>query len=261
MTRTTATPGLLAWRAPRSLTGRSQALREVVKSTPWLRRLAVTGAVRSLRRVLSAAYSRERLCFYRLDLTASALTTSAAPRRDAPARRDACASIEVASGGDVTRSSLLEHGAATADVLARRLALGDQAFSARVDGSVVSQAWLTRAAILVGELQLVLALAPGEAWTYDWFTVPAARGRGLARALVESIIESCARNGVRILWVAANDWNLPSRRLFERSGFAPVGELTYQRVLGASHRKSTLATGKPALRSAREAWPRAVFRS
>jgi GNAT superfamily N-acetyltransferase len=56
------------------------------------------------------------------------------------------------------------------------------------------------------------------------WTTPAARGRGVGRALVEACIDYCARTGRARLLLGVVEDNLPARRLYDRLGFTLTGD-------------------------------------
>lgn len=55
------------------------------------------------------------------------------------------------------------------------------------------------------------------------WTTPAARGRGVGRALIEACIAYCERTGRPRLLLGVVEDNLPARRLYDRSGFTLTG--------------------------------------
>ena len=65
----------------------------------------------------------------------------------------------------------------------------------------------------------------------DLFTVPAARGRGIARALIEAVYERAKRAGAARVYWHTHETNATAQRLYdrvaERSGF-----IVYRKLLG-----------------------------
>jgi GNAT superfamily N-acetyltransferase len=64
----------------------------------------------------------------------------------------------------------------------------------------------------------------GTAEVEDVYTVPEARGRGFARALVSRAIELAARHGADLVFIVADDNDWP-KLLYERLGFRPAGHV------------------------------------
>ena len=54
---------------------------------------------------------------------------------------------------------------------------------------------------------------------YDVFSVEAARGRGLARALCGELLRRAAAEGARVAYLQVEASNAPARRIYERLGF------------------------------------------
>ena len=63
---------------------------------------------------------------------------------------------------------------------------------------------------------------PQRAWVVNMFTEPEHRRRGLARRLMQAIIEWCGAAGVRSLYLHASD---DGRPLYESIGFKPTNEM------------------------------------
>jgi RimJ/RimL family protein N-acetyltransferase len=60
---------------------------------------------------------------------------------------------------------------------------------------------------------------PANGWIVEIGTVPAARGRGLGRALLETGLSALASRGVSRVFARIDDRNVPSVRLHEGAGF------------------------------------------
>jgi ribosomal protein S18 acetylase RimI-like enzyme len=59
----------------------------------------------------------------------------------------------------------------------------------------------------------------------DLFVDPAARGRGVAAALLDRVRSASAERGVRVLHVEVGPENLRARQLYHRAGYAENGHL------------------------------------
>jgi GNAT superfamily N-acetyltransferase len=77
-----------------------------------------------------------------------------------------------------------------------------------------------------GQLVAITKLRPGGgiAQVEDVYTVPEARGRGFARALIGRAVELANRDGHDLIFIVADDDDWP-KLLYERLGFRPVGHL------------------------------------
>jgi len=59
---------------------------------------------------------------------------------------------------------------------------------------------------------------------FGMFVLPEARGRGIARALVEAVLEQArATPGMRVVQLTVTESNAPAIRLYESCGFRPFG--------------------------------------
>ena len=66
----------------------------------------------------------------------------------------------------------------------------------------------------------------------DLFVLPAHRGAGVGRALLERVAQlACERSCGRLEW-AVLDWNEPAIRFYERAGAKAMGEWTTWRITG-----------------------------
>ncbi len=69
-------------------------------------------------------------------------------------------------------------------------------------------------------------------WLEDYFVLPAARGRGLGRALLREVARRAVARGDGRLELTALDWNTPATDIYRRQGFAPQGDWTTWRISG-----------------------------
>jgi GNAT superfamily N-acetyltransferase len=63
---------------------------------------------------------------------------------------------------------------------------------------------------------------PQRAWVVNMFTEPAHRHRGLARRLMDVMIDWCRADGMKILYLHASDFGRP---LYASLGFEPTNEM------------------------------------
>jgi GNAT superfamily N-acetyltransferase len=65
---------------------------------------------------------------------------------------------------------------------------------------------------------------PGTAQLLGMWVAPEARGRGVGRALIETIVDWARDRGIHRLGLWVTEANDPARALYEKSGFLPTGE-------------------------------------
>ena len=77
-----------------------------------------------------------------------------------------------------------------------------------------------------GELLGYLVALPGfeEMHLLNLTVVPAEQGRGHARCMLAWLVASCRRQRARQLWLEVRDSNDRARRVYQRFGFAHIGE-------------------------------------
>lgn len=107
---------------------------------------------------------------------------------------------------------------------ARRFYLG------LVDGQVGHISWVYTHRDRTRQIRL----RPGEIELNGAYTVRAFRGRGLLSAVERAILNDAKREGVRAAYTHVRVDNTASLRGVARTGFRPIGILTWRRVLGVS---------------------------
>jgi GNAT superfamily N-acetyltransferase len=65
---------------------------------------------------------------------------------------------------------------------------------------------------------------PGRAMVVSMWVAPAARGHGLGRRLLDTVVDWAKERGASHVDLWVTDGNDPARALYERAGFAPTGE-------------------------------------
>ena len=76
----------------------------------------------------------------------------------------------------------------------------------------------------------------------DLFVLPAFRGRGIGRMLLEHLAQTAASRGYGRLEWAVLDWNVDAIRFYESLGATPMGDWTTYRLTGAA--LAALAKGR-----------------
>lgn len=67
--------------------------------------------------------------------------------------------------------------------------------------------------------------APDIAHLYQMWVAPAWRGHGVGRGLLDAAVAWARLAGARVLELSVTSGNSKARRLYERAGFRPTGEL------------------------------------
>lgn len=115
-----------------------------------------------------------------------------------------------------------------------RLNAGEAVFTISVDGVLAHWGWLVRRQrrAHLSEVHQILALPPGSAVLYDFFTHPDFRGRGLYRSNLQHMLRHALEDPeTKQCFICVLDDNAPSRHVIATSGFEYVGTLHWRRYL------------------------------
>lgn len=106
------------------------------------------------------------------------------------------------------------------EVVRQRRAAGHQPWLARVGAEPVGWGWAATSAFSIGELNVDVALPPGNRYLWDFVTLPPWRGRGTYPALLQAIL---TRDDAERCWIG-HDWdNRASAQGIAKAGFERVG--------------------------------------
>lgn len=115
--------------------------------------------------------------------------------------------------------------------VARRLAVGREAFVGEVETFVgkliVTYGWVALTAEPLGDTGFSFEPPPGDAYLYDFATIPEYRGRGFYPALLRYILGELAGRGIGRAWITTAPGNHTSVRSIKRAGFALVADTDY----------------------------------
>lgn len=92
--------------------------------------------------------------------------------------------------------------------------------------------WVTTGAAWTREIRAYVVPPPGDAYVYESFTRPEARGRGVYPFALKGICDWGAGTGVERIWVAVESGNAPSLKAIRKAGFEPAYEMSYGRRWG-----------------------------
>lgn len=114
--------------------------------------------------------------------------------------------------------------------LAGRLSKDDRCYLVLEGGRALHATWCSTTATWTEELQTYLAPPPGDAYIYESFTGPGARGRGIYPMALRSISALLHAERVRRLWIGVEDTNLASIRAIRKGGFQDAFAITFVRT-------------------------------
>jgi GNAT superfamily N-acetyltransferase len=98
----------------------------------------------------------------------------------------------------------------TSSRIADRVARGDVCVVAYVDGSLAHFHWVTFTPKLSGEDRVILHLGDNEAYTYDSYTLPAFRRRGIASIAKKTLLEFLIQRGIHSVYAMHRSDNVAS---------------------------------------------------
>jgi ribosomal protein S18 acetylase RimI-like enzyme len=114
---------------------------------------------------------------------------------------------------------------------ARRLAAQREAYVGEVDTpqgpSMVTYGWIALTAEPLGNSGCSFDPPPGDAYLYDFATVPEYRGHGFYPALLRFILGDLANQGIRRAWIGTAPGNIASVKSISRAGFSKVADTRY----------------------------------
>lgn len=105
-------------------------------------------------------------------------------------------------------------------------------FCFKRNGRIISYGWVTHGKEQVGEMERTFNLRSGEAYLWNFSTLPDWRQNGLYSALLSRIIYRLAEEGKSpTIWIGASRLNQPSIQGIANAGFKRVLDATYRRIL------------------------------
>lgn len=114
----------------------------------------------------------------------------------------------------------------------RRLSAATHCYVVVSRGRLLHASWVTTGSAWTAELGAFISPPVGDAYIYESFTRPDARGRGIYPFALHNICAELAKRGVPRAWIATEASNEPSRRAIAKAGFEPAFELGFRRRRG-----------------------------
>ncbi len=147
-----------------------------------------------------------------------------------------------AAGADDAELYARTIGTDSAATFRRRLSRTTQCFFVFGGEELLHASWVTTGAAWTREIAAYVVPPGGDAYVYESFTRPEARGRGVYPFALRAICEWAVEAGADRVWVAVESGNAPSLKAIRKAGFEPAYEMRYGRRLG----RLTLVVEKPA---------------
>ena len=136
-----------------------------------------------------------------------------------------------ATSGDAARYAR-DIGTDSATSFARRLSNRTRCFVVDDGDLLLHASWVTTAGAWTRELRAYLVPPEGDAYIYESFTRPEARGRGLYPFALRNIIGWAQGSGIVRLWVGVEEHNPASIRSVTKAGFEEGFRLPFARRWG-----------------------------
>ena len=134
-----------------------------------------------------------------------------------------------------------EIGTDSAATFRRRLTDTTECFLVHGGDVLLHASWVTTGAAWTREIDAYIVPPEGDAYVYESFTRPQARGRGVYPFALGGICAWARDRGLERVWVAVESGNAPSLKAIRKAGFEPAYEMRYGRRGG----RLTLAVDGP----------------
>ncbi len=145
------------------------------------------------------------------------------------------------AGPDDARAYERAIGTESATTFRRRLSDTTHCFLVELRGDLLHSSWVTTSAAWTREVSAFVVPPAGDAYVYESFTRPEARGRGVYPFALAGICGWAAETGLSHVWVAVESRNVPSLKAIRKAGFEASYSIRYGRRLG----RLTLQEEKP----------------
>ena len=127
------------------------------------------------------------------------------------------------------------------DQYRQRFASGVRAWIGMDGDRVAFSSWVEERRLHVDELHFTWNLAPPDAVVYDVVTTPEYRGRGIYPDALRRLSGRLAEEGLRHLWIYAEEGNESSLRGIAKADFEFRGSIRSSSVMGMTRRSGKVA--------------------
>ncbi len=127
------------------------------------------------------------------------------------------------------------------DLVAARLARGCRCFGAWFGDDLAGYGWLSSGAEWIGEMDLEITPAAGEAYIWNCLTLPMHRRKGVFRALMVGIAARARDEGLSRVWIGSVA--IPAEKAVPQVGFVPVLHFSSEVLSGIRWLKVRSETG------------------
>jgi hypothetical protein len=137
-------------------------------------------------------------------------------------------------GATASDANLYEQqiGTDSAATFAQRLGAGARCFFVFDGDTLLHSSWVTTGPAWTREIRRYFQPPPKDAYVYESFTRPEARGRGVYPFALNEICRHSATEDRKLVWVGAEESNAASKRAIEKAGFKEQFLVRYVRILG-----------------------------
>lgn len=172
-------------------------------------------------------FSRRRLIYYRLDLSANPGVGVESPR------------VERERYSQFLQAPIPHNSPRTSTAFRARVEKRSEQsncclYTIELDGLVAHWGWLTTfdRSHHLASVRRELEVDSPSAILLDFFTEASHRRQGLYEENLRKMLYDCATEGIRYTFIATRIDNLASRRVIEKVGFSPFRVYTKVRILG-----------------------------
>jgi len=166
--------------------------------------------------------AQKTLCLFEVDLKGPAAPPCAARLTVEYCRLDAASWVTQRSTSHIPDRHLFP----------ARFARGEEFWTAQREGKILSYLWATQEPVEIGEIRCVMSPRGDEVYLYDAFTFAEYRGQNLYPALLQRVLDSSHRQGLRRALIFVLSDNTASIRGVQKAGFREFQRVTYHNILG-----------------------------
>jgi ribosomal protein S18 acetylase RimI-like enzyme len=123
-------------------------------------------------------------------------------------------------------------GTDSASTFRTRLTATTRCYLVRDSGILVHATWCTTNAAWTREIRAYLVPPSGDAYVYESYTRPEARGRGVYPFALSAIAADLSAEGIARVWVAVEADNAASLKAVATASFEPHSEIAFTRRWG-----------------------------